>query len=298
MNTTPYQKRRPLDFYSNAIWCMLFFMKMICLFFGSILAACTPVSHLKITERAIGFSFVERAIIAQPFILTSYTRIGERGTVGNIYIEGDGRAWLSKRRPSFDPTPKNPVALKLATIDPSDNVIYLARPCQYTKMVNGSACDQKYWTSHRFAPEVIGAMSAALDDIKQRHNIKNFNLIGFSGGGNVAALLAARRDDVVSIRTVAGNLDHELQSDIHGVSQMPHSLNAKDIAQSIVHIPQFHFIGGQDKIVPKDLYDSYKKASGGSDCVQSRIIEAAGHTKGWESVWKSLLSQSLDCEKQ
>ena len=53
----------------------------------------------------------------------------------NIYIEGDGRAWLNKNRPSLDPTPKNSLALKLAEIDPAPNVIYLARPCQYSKLI-------------------------------------------------------------------------------------------------------------------------------------------------------------------
>ena len=140
-------------------------------------------------------------------------------------------------------------------------------------------------------------MDQALDDMKRRHHITEFNLIGFSGGGNIVALLAARRDDVLSIRTVAGNLDHQLQSGLHSVSPMPDSLNAKDIVPSIVHIPQLHFIGAQDYIVPKEIYESYKGASGHSGCVQSHIVDAVDHTQGWESVWASLLKVPIDCSK-
>ena len=273
-------------------------MKFLFLLSLLFLPACGTTSYVdeahKFSDKA---NFLNHPIKTKAFLLTSYERVHVHGGVANIYIEGDGRAWLNKKRPSLDPTPKDPIALKLTIQDPANNVIYLARPCQYTKTIDGSACDQKYWTSHRFAPEVLEAINAALDDIKQRHQITEFNLIGFSGGGNIAALLTARRDDVVSLRTVAGNLDHKTYNSMHKVSQMPQSLNAKDVAHQMPHIPQIHFIGSEDQIVPRQLYDSYKKASGLSGCVQSYVVDGVSHTKGWESVWKSLLNKSVDCSK-
>ena len=266
---------------------MRFLLIITCL----LLSACSSVA----LQREEFSEFVKYEIQADPFLLTSYERVVKKGGTANIYIEGDGRAWLSKSRPSLDPTPKNPLTLKLAQIDPALNVIYLARPCQYSKLVEQGACPQKYWTSHRFAPEVIEAMDIALDDMKQRHQIKSFNLIGYSGGGNIAALLTARRDDVVSLRTVAGNLDHELQSNIHKVSLMPHSLNAKDVASDIAHIPQIHFVGAQDKIVPIELAESYKW-SGNSHCIENKIVPNVDHHRGWQENWINLLNQQLpDC---
>ncbi len=50
-----------------------------------------------------------------------------------VYIEGDGRAYVNRRTPSNDPTPGNPMALRLALADPSLRVLYLGRPCQYTR---------------------------------------------------------------------------------------------------------------------------------------------------------------------
>ena len=58
---------------------------------------------------------IERRIPAAPFSLTAYERMHERFAPANIYIEGDGLAWLSKRQKSLNPTPMNPVALHLAT---------------------------------------------------------------------------------------------------------------------------------------------------------------------------------------
>jgi len=279
------------------IYALLFRMRSVFILLLLILAACSSGESIKNTFNAAKLNgFAVKVIAVSPFILTSHERVSSSNSIANLYIEGDGRAWLSKRTPSLDPTPKNPMALKLAQLDDTENVIYLARPCQYSKAVDGLACDQKYWTSHRFAPKVIEAMSMALDDMKKRHQTTGFNLIGFSGGGNVAALLAARRNDVVSLRTVAGNLDHELQSNIHDVSQIPYSLNAKNVAMNIKHIPQLHFIGGQDEIVPQQVYESYKRSSGDLDCIKSYVVDAASHAKGWESVWKSLLNKPVDCD--
>ena len=243
------------------------------------------------TNNVAPVAFTKHEIQASSFLLTSYERVRAQNSVANVYIEGDGRAWLNKRRASLDPTPKNPLALKLAEIDPATNVIYLARPCQYSR---GAGCAQKYWTSHRFAPEVVSAMDKALDDMKHRHQITAFNLIGYSGGGNVAALLTARRDDVLSLRTVAGNLDHELQSKIHKVSMMPHSLNAKNVALDIATIPQIHFVGMQDNIVPINLSLSYKaRAKPAIDCIKNEVVPSISHNKGWEENWSRLLNKKL-----
>ncbi len=271
-------------------------MKFLFLLSLLVLNGCGIAGPIDAAHKVSGTEgFVKYYIQASPFLLTSYERVKTQNAAVTVYIEGDGRAWLSKKRPSRDPTPKDPIALKLASIDPADNVIYLARPCQYTKTIDGSVCEKKYWTSHRFSSEVIEGMNNALEDIKRRRRITQFHLIGFSGGGNIAALLATKRKDVLSIRTVAGNLNHQLQSKIHNVSYMPASLNAQDIAPFIADIPQLHFVGGKDRIVPQEIYESYRKASGPSGCVHSHIVREAGHTQGWQSVWQELLKRPFDC---
>lgn len=238
-----------------------------------------------------------RKIETNQFLLTSYERIHafDRKTA-TIYIEGDGRSWLTRHTPSSNPTPVNPIALKLAAQDKRANVIYLARPCQYNKPRQlGGECSQKYWTSHRFAPEIIEAMNAALSEIKSRYSITNFELIGFSGGGAIVALLAAQRNDVLNIRTVAGNLDHIMLHNIHNVSQLSGSMNAADIAKNISHIPQHHFIGEKDKIISVAISQSFIKLSENTRCIRSTIIPNVTHTNGWDEVWSKLLEHPLNC---
>ncbi|MBP6700397.1 MAG: hypothetical protein KA135_04085, partial [Halioglobus sp.] len=125
-----------------------------------------------------------------------------------VYIEGDGLAWVSSRRPSENPTPGDPMALKLALAQPAGNVVYLARPCQYVDTDTQPQCRQNFWTEGRFSEPVIRSTSDALDAIKKHYDSEAVSLIGYSGGGAVAVLVAARREDVRQIITVAGNLDH------------------------------------------------------------------------------------------
>jgi hypothetical protein len=234
-------------------------------------------------------------IPAGRFLLTSYARIDHPELPTTIYIEGDGQAWLSRFEPSRDPTPTDPVALRLAVLDPAPNVIYLARPCQYTKMLDKTACNPDYWTNKRFAPEVIDAMNGALDEIKNHYHLSNFNLVGYSGGGAVAILLTAQRHDISSLRTIAGNLDSDKFTAIHEVSPLNGSLNPASVAVKIATIPQYHFIGSNDQIIPFEIYTSYRQAAGPSSCIHSKVVDEADHHQGWVQIWPKLLNLPVTC---
>jgi hypothetical protein len=248
------------------------------------LAASTAQGHLPIH----GF------LGADTFILATYGRVAEPGATARVYIEGDGLAYMGRSEPSLDPTPTNPVALNLAALDPAPNVVWIARPCQYEKF-SLTQCSQEYWTSKRFAPEVIAAYTRALDMLKTQYHFTGFELVGFSGGGAVAALAAAGRSDVINLRTVGGNLDHEAFNAYHQVSPMPQSLNPRDVAVKLAHLPQRHFTGAKDDIVPSLVYDSYARAAGPSTCLHHDIVEGVSHEKGWEAEWPQLLARPVSC---
>ncbi len=133
-----------------------------------------------------------------------------------VYIEGDGLAWIGGSRPSDDPTPANPLALRLALAQPAGNAAYLARPCQYAGR-RDSACTDSYWTDRRFSREVVESTSIAIDALMLRFGADRLTLVGYSGGGAIAALVAAQRPDVVLLITVAGNLDHDNWTKHHNV---------------------------------------------------------------------------------
>ena len=229
---------------------------------------------------------------AGPFLLTSFARIGAPREPIDIYIEGDGHAWQSRSAPALDPTPRQAMGLKLAAKDPAANVVYLARPCQFTG--HDSNCDAVYWTSKRYSREVIAAMNDAVSHYADLAPGSGLHLIGYSGGGTLAVLIAMLRNDVASIRTVAGNLDVDEVTRLHSVSPMPLSVNPINEAYRVAAIPQIHFSGAADRVVPPSIAQRFARAAGGT-CVQTRIIAGVGHESGWDERWPSLLTELPRC---
>ncbi len=262
------------------------------------LSACDkPYVRDEVAKRVAMPAFmVKREVPVAPFNITVWERMHVKNAPATIYIEGDGLNWLTPRDKSMDPTPPNPVALHLAAHDNASNVGYIARPCQFTKLTDkNKPCDNAYWTNKRYAPEVVDTISKVLDDMKAQYGIDGFNLVGYSGGGAVAAILAAKRDDVLSLRTVAGNLDHEVHSAYHEVTPLTGSLNAVDFVGNLRDVPQHHYIGGQDDVVPPAILHSYLQALGETNCVSYTFIQESAHDEGWVEKWPELLKKPAEC---
>lgn len=231
-------------------------------------------------------------IKAGDFTLMTYQRFNKRSDSISIYIEGDGRAWETKHRLSEDPTSSNPVALRLAAVDPADNIVYIARPGQYS-LSGIPECDSKYWSGRRFAPEVIESIDKVIDIVKERSGAKYLELIGYSGGGAIAVLVAAKRLDVVALRTVAGNLNTSAWCTYHRISQLDGSMNPIDVARKVAHIPQRHFVGSIDKIVPFSIADSFVRMEGDKNDERISIVDGVSHNDGWHKHWRELLLMRL-----
>jgi len=208
-----------------------------------------------------------------------------------VYIEGDGRAFLTRDRASPDPTPLRPIGLRLALADPAPDILYLARPCQYSKLASKPPCNPRYWTTARLAPEVIAALSSAIDRTKKKLNAKFIELVGYSGGGAAAALVAARRPDVHRLVTVAANLDTDLWTRRLKVTAMKESLNPAEAARSIRHIPQMHLAGSDDDIVPASIGHSFLEAAKLPAGSHYRVIEGYSHTCCWHQGWRDRIGR-------
>ncbi len=240
--------------------------------------------------QSLATGMTEKYIEAAPFQLTSWQKLGTENAEANVYIEGDGLAWVTRNKISNNPTPSDPIALRLAARDPAPNVIYLARPCQYSGRVDGNLCDETYWTRGKTSTDVIQSYMRALDILKQVHNLTGFNLIGYSGGAAVAVLVAGQRDDVRSVRTVAGNISYQTFDSLHNVTPADESIDPMTAANSLMNIPQVHFIGGEDDIVPAGIYQAWAAAVAENRCLQSATVPGVSHQKGWESHWPELLT--------
>jgi len=209
-----------------------------------------------------------------------------------VYIEGDGLAWLTPTRPSSNPTPLNPVGLKLALAHPAGEVAYLGRACQYLG-ANAAGCDPRYWTEERFSPEVVQAMSTAVSQLKAQRHAQRIILVGYSGGGALAVLLAAQRSDVQRIVTVAGNLDTQAWTQRHGLGELVGSINPADWARRVAHIPQWHFVGAQDSNIVPALVQGYAAQLPPHSPAHVLVLDGFTHSCCWAEGWAALWAQHL-----
>lgn len=194
---------------------------------------------------------------APPFILYAKLKPHAQGHSLHVYVEGDGHAWLNSQTISPDPTPNDPIALRLATRDPSSNVAYLARPCQY---VVSKRCHYRYWTYARLAPEVVSSLNKAVDQLKARTGARRVDLTGFSGGGGLVLLMAAERNDVDRVISVAGNVDSDAWTRYHHLTPLKRSLNPIRFLPQISRSTQLCFVyGDRDRIFPLPLMRQIKR---------------------------------------
>lgn len=215
-------------------------------------------------------------------------------TLLTVFIEGDGAAWPRPWQPPDDPTPGNPLALHLAidhaaySAKPDEAVAYLGRPCQYLAPELLAACPQAWWTRGRFGREPLALLSARLDALKAKAPGAALRLVGYSGGGAVAALLAAQRGDVACVVTVAAPLDTGAWTQAKNVSPLSESVNPVSTAAALRGVPMTHFSGSADKVVPAGVNQRFLLVA------QTRMVVKAGfdHDAQWRKAWPALVSES------
>ena len=257
------------------------------------LVACGTQTHLRqeaASRIAIPAFMVERDLQTGSFNLNVWERMHRRGQPMTVYIEGDGSNITQKA--VKNPTPANPLALHLASRDLSKNVVYIARPCQFMKFPEDKGCRADYWQERRFSPEVIESYQTALNEISARYGTSGIHLVGYDGGANIAAILAGTRDDVLSLRTIAGNLNPAVNQTMVLSSD---SLSAINYADKLATVPQYHFVGAADEVITPAYYHSYRQSIGQSECIHYALIQDADHTHGWVEKWPELLKLEPQC---
>lgn len=253
------------------------------------------ISHRqKYADNLAARAELEKSIIkTKEFYLTTFSKIkNPKNHILSVYIEGDGLSWKNKFTPSNNPTPTNPIALKMAISDKSPNILYIARPCQYTSFELDKNCQVKFWTNARFADIVIKSTNEAITKFVRQYGFKKINLYGYSGGGAVAMLVAARRDDVKYIATIAANLDHQQLTKIHNVTSMNESLSPINYIIQTKNIPQLHIAGTKDKIVPPAVICSFVdkvNAKGGK--ASFKLMDATHEYEYWPEVWDEIINK-------
>ena len=200
----------------------------------------------------------------------------------HVYSEGDGTPWVGNY-PNTDPPPRNPLALHLAALDPAD-VAYVGRPCYFDRAEDRN-CNPRYWTSHRYGEDVLQSMAAAIQSVRlERHG--EILLIGHSGGGTIAVLLAPRVDGVVGVISIGANLDVAAWAGHHGYDPLAGSLDpARQPPGST--IPHWQLVGTGDRRVPPDVSVHYADRRAN---VSLREFQGFDHVCCWERDWTGILA--------
>jgi pimeloyl-ACP methyl ester carboxylesterase len=215
-----------------------------------------------------------------------------------VLIEGDGKAYLNRTTISPNPTPQHPIALQLAAKSRHANVLYLARPCQFVDVNQAPHCTPKVWTTHRYNQTVVDATHDALKLHLKHHPAQGIHFVGFSGGALIAASLATSRADTLSLQTVAGNLDVQAFTTHHNISPLPNSVQLNKAFNTLKNIPQIHFTGGADKVIPTHLIAHFLTTfKHNKHCIQHINIPGANHQTLWEKITLDF-SHSTQCRSE
>jgi pimeloyl-ACP methyl ester carboxylesterase len=251
------------------------------------------------SEVAAAGGLTERRLATERFVLLGYWRPARLPGAGlRVYLEGDGLAWTSRRKISADPTPVDPVALRLAAADPTPRaILYLARPCQYLGAAE-PPCGPAEWTDRRYSEEITRTIDQAIDHVLEesfdakrgRDRAGPLEMVGYSGGGVLAANVSARRTDVALLVTVAAPLDLAGWVRHHDISPLLGSLDPSEQARALAPIPQLHFVGEEDENVPVALARSYLAALGNPERAEIIVVPGFGHRCCWARDWPALVS--------
>ncbi len=235
-------------------------------------------------------SFQKKVIKTKEFDIYSISKnlSSCKDKILDVYIEGDGLAWITSDTVSKNPTPINPLGLKLFLKDYHQCSIYLARPCQYTHDIK---CEKRYWTNARFSPEIIESFNDALNKIKKISHASSFRVFGYSGGGAIAALVSAKRDDISTLVTICGNLDIKKWAKEHYITPLYGSLNPADFSKKLSDINQIHLIGAKDNIVGKSVFMSYLKRFKNKKHITYKIFKDFNHHCCWVKKWQTILKE-------
>lgn len=258
-----------------------FYLLIILLLAGS---GCSTASST-FDQEAKNLGFKAKQIKGLNFKHTVY----ENGRLSNkkilhVYLGGDGSPWFQGRYITDDPTPLNPVMLKLMKMDNSPS-IYLGRPCYHQTRMSVN-CDKSLWTNKRYSLIVVDTMEVALKKYTQKYNYKEIKLFGFSGGGTLAMLLAARLQKVSTVVTLAGNINTDAWTAFHGYLPLIGSLNPSKQPSLPSSIRQFHMAALVDKNVPANMI---QLEAGRQNNATFIPLRNANHHCCWGTIWRQML---------
>ena len=196
----------------------------------------------------------------------------QKGQPLRIYFEGDG-----------DPLPQKTVAFDFAKSDPVQNVIYVARPCQW---VEDKICLKKpeIYKSARFNPEIMQVTYELVNYLMRKYQSPSVELIGYDGGA-VIALNMATKLPTTRVITIAGVTDINEYNELHDLPLMSEkeAENPVDNLILLANIPQIHYVGKDDDITPPKLAERFVSRMRSPKSAVVKAVPDTDHTN-WKGV--------------
>jgi pimeloyl-ACP methyl ester carboxylesterase len=253
------------------------------LLFLLIAAACATPSQ-KAERRASALGFERQGVTGSHFEHILYWKPGsERSDAAlHVYIEGDGSPRRAMRYRPPDPTPSNLVMLELMALDPGPS-LYLGRPAQH-----GTPAEPWDWTVGRYSNDVADSMARALENWSRANGRREFVLIGHSGGGTLAMLLAERVENTLGVVTLAGNLDLEAWALHHDYQPLDGSEDPARRPPLDRDIFQLHLLAGRDQRVPIALVES---SIARQPDPKTRRFPDFDHSCCWTTIWLDVVAE-------
>ena len=241
------------------------------------ISGCSSTSFKSTVERNPEVEY--QVIKTSTFPLSSAVRVTQRDSI-RIYLGGDGIPWKGGTKNS-NPSGTSRLAFELFLQD-NKATHYISRPC-YDIGPMPADCRASLWTSDRYSQEVIAVLAEAIMQIAGNSGIE---LVGYSGGGTLAVLLAQQLHQVTKVLTLGANLDHTAWTNFHGTPALSGSENPA-VNGGHIRGKELHLFGQKDLEVPATInqryFDNNPSANVG-------VIDNFDHRCCWLERWPEILN--------
>lgn len=245
------------------------------------IVACTSAARL-FDDTAMSLGLEKQTVVGVELLHVLYWRDGGPNRSLHIYLDGDGTPELAAR-PAEDPTPRNALMLRLMALDPGP-AVYVGRPC-YHGLAAAAECSGDLWTTARYSERVVASTAGAIHGAMIARGYDRITLLGYSGGGTLAMLLAERLPETQAVVTIAANLDIEAWTDHHGHARLAGSLNPITRPPLRRDVVQRHYAGARDAVVPPSVTASGVRGPNAT----LAVVDGQDHACCWADMWPAIL---------
>ena len=250
---------------------------------GALAVGCASPTE-RFDTRAATLTLERGTVPGEGFTHVVFRRPGAASSrVLHVYLDGDGRPW-DGQVPAADPTPQEPLTLRLLALDLAP-AVYLGRPC-YHGTAAAAPCTPALWTDARYSEAVVASLAVAARNLAAAGRHHEIVWVGYSGGGTLAMLAAPRVPETTGVVTIAANLDVEGWTRRHGQPPLAASLSPATRPPLPEAIYQRHYAGARDTVVPPPIV-----SGGGIPAGSLTVVPDFDHVCCWIDLWPRVLSE-------